>query len=300
MLILLTGPHGQLGRALQPLLAQLGTVVALDRTHLDLADADAIRRAVRHHDPQLIVNAAAYTAVDRAEQETHLAMAINATAPGVLAEEAEHLGIPLIHYSTDYVFDGSRSGARKESDEPHPINAYGLSKWRGEQAVLATKATALIFRTSWVYGLQGQNFLNTMLRLGQEREQLQVVNDQTGAPTWTHSLAEATVRILSDALSTCPDDPLCGLESLRPHTGLFHMTNGGSTTWHEFAKSIFSLRPECHARLVPIASDQWPSPARRPVNSLLDNAKLSEHFHMALPHWYEALKLCLNSRPSGT
>lgn len=300
MLILLTGPHGQLGRALQPLLANLGTVVALDRTRLDLADADALRRTVRHHGPQLIVNAAAYTAVDRAEQDTPLAMAVNATAPGVLAEEAERLGIPLIHYSTDYVFDGTQPGARKESDDPHPLNAYGLSKWRGEQAVLTTKATALIFRTSWVYGLHGQNFLNTMLRLGQEREQLQVVNDQTGAPTWTHSLAEATVRILSSALATSPGNPLRGLESLRPHTGLFHMTNGGSTTWHEFAKSIFALRPECRARLVPITSDQWPSPARRPANSLLDNEKLGTHFRLALPHWHDALTHCLNTRPAGT
>ncbi len=299
MLILLTGPHGQLGRALQPLLTRLGTVMALDRARLDLTDADALRHAVRHHPPQLIVNAAAYTAVDRAEQETHLAMAVNATAPGVLAEEAERLGIPLIHYSTDYVFDGAQPGARKESDEPRPINTYGLSKWHGEQAVLATKATALVFRTSWVYGLQGQNFLNTMLRLGQEREQLQVVNDQIGAPTWTHSLAEATVRILSGALSTFPDDPLRGLESLRPHTGLFHMTNGGNTTWYEFAKSIFALRSECRARLVPITSDQWPSPARRPANSLLDNGKLWEHFHIALPHWHEALTHCLNSPPVG-
>ena len=199
MNILLTGPQGQVGTALRPLLEPLGTLTALGRDALDLADADAIRAAVQRHRPQLIVNAAAYTAVDRAETEPELAQAINGVAPGVLAEEAGRLGAALIHYSTDYVFDGSHAGPYVETDPPHPLGVYGRSKWMGEQTVLASGTPAWIFRTSWVYGLAGANFLKTMLRLGQERESLNVVNDQWGAPTWARSIAEATATLVQQA-----------------------------------------------------------------------------------------------------
>ncbi|NDU91775.1 MAG: dTDP-4-dehydrorhamnose reductase, partial [Ferrovum sp.] len=192
MNILLTGPQGQVGSALRPLLELLGHLTVLGRDALDLTDANAIRAAVQQHRPHLIINAAAYTAVDRAETEPALAEAVNGVAPGVLAEEAGRLGAALIHYSTDYVFDGSHAEPYVETDPPHPLGTYGRSKWMGEQTVLASGTPAWIFRTSWVYSLHGANFLKTMLRLGQERDSLSVVDDQWGAPTWAHAIAEVT------------------------------------------------------------------------------------------------------------
>ena len=288
MKMLLTGVQGQVGSALLPLLPVLGTVVGLDRTHLDLADPDAVRAAVLAHRPQVILNAAAYTAVDRAETEPGLAHAVNAVAPGILAETARHIGAALIHYSTDYVFDGSASRPYTETDTPHPLGVYGQSKWQGEQAVLASGAPALVLRTSWVYSLHGRNFLRTMLRLGKERDSLQVVDDQWGAPTWAGSLARATTHILHQALEAGDFHAF-----LEQHSGIYHMTNGGATTWFDFARAIFALRPECTARVTPIPASAWPSPARRPANSRLDNRKLLEHFHCRLPDWEDALQHCL-------
>ncbi len=290
--ILLMGAQGQLGLALQPLLAGLGTVHAVGRRELDLSDAPAIRQYVQQWRPQLIINAAAYTAVDRAESEPQLAQAINGIAPGVLAEEAGHLGGALIHFSTDYVFDGTLSRPYVETDEPHPLGVYGKSKWLGERAVQATGTPAVILRTSWVYGLEGSNFLKTMLRLGQERDHVRVVNDQWGAPTWTHSLAQATVTMIRHGI----EQGNC-VQYLQQHQGLYHLTNSGATTWYEFARTLFALRPECTATLTAIPSSEYPTPARRPSNSRLDNRKIAQQLGIVLPDWKDALQECLRELP---
>ncbi len=293
MNILLTGPQGQVGSALRPLLETMGDLTVLGRDTLDLADADAIRAAVQQHRPQLIINAAAYTAVDRAETEPELARAVNGIAPGILAEEAGRLNAALIHYSTDYVFDGTHSEPYVETDPPHPLGVYGQSKWLGEQTVLTSGTPALVFRTSWVYSLYGANFLRTMLRLGQERDTLKVVDDQWGAPTWAQSIAETTVAFLQQARG----DEL--IPFIRRHQGVYHMTNSGATTWYAFAQAIFALRPECRAQLIPIPASEYPSPVRRPANSRLNNRKLAEQLHLTLPPWQEALKRCLSALPSN-
>ena len=293
MNILLTGPQGQVGSALRPLLEPLGQLTALGRDALDLTDADAIRTAVQQHRPHLIVNAAAYTAVDRAETEPDLAQAVNGVAPGVLAEEAGRLGAVLIHYSSDYVFDGSHTQPYMETDLPHPLGAYGRSKWMGEQTIQASGTPAWIFRTSWVYSLHGANFLKTMLRLGPERDNLNVVDDQWGAPTWARAIAEATATLVRKAR-----DSGNATRYIRSHQGVYHMTNSGTTSWFAFAQAIFALRPECRARLTPIPASAYPSPVRRPANSRLDNSKLAQCLHIALPHWQDSLQHCLAELPS--
>lgn len=290
--ILLTGAQGQLGQELRPLLASLGTLHTLTRRQLDLTDAAAIRQCMQQLRPQLIINAAAYTAVDRAESEPHLAQAINGIAPGVLAEEAGRLGGALIHFSTDYVFDGSLPRPYVEIDEPNPLGVYGKSKWLGERAVQATGTPALILRTSWVYSLQGNNFLKTMLRLGVDRHSIRVVNDQFGAPTWARDLARATVTIIRQGLERGDCTTY-----LQEHQGLYHLTNGGVTTWYGFAQALFALRPECTAELIPIPSSEYPTPARRPGNSRLDNHKIAQHLGITLPHWQDALHECLRELP---
>jgi dTDP-4-dehydrorhamnose reductase len=290
--ILLIGAQGQLGLALQPLLAGLGTIHAVGHSELDLAHAPAVRHCVQQLRPQLIINAAAYTAVDRAESEPYLAQAINGIAPGVLAEEAGRLSGALIHFSTDYVFDGTQNRPYVETDAPHPLGAYGESKWLGERAVQATGTPALILRTSWVYSLQGNNFLKTMLRLGQERDQVRVVNDQWGAPTWTHSLAQATVTIIRHGI----EQGDC-VQYLQQHQGLYHLTNAGATTWYEFARTVFALRPECTAKLTAIPTSEYPTPARRPSNGRLDNRKIAQQLGIALPDWKDALQECLHELP---
>jgi dTDP-4-dehydrorhamnose reductase len=281
--ILLTGAQGQLGLELAQALSVLGEVVALGRAELDLADAPTLRALLLRHKPEVIVNAAAYTAVDRAEAEPELARAVNATAPAVMAEVAHELDALLIHFSTDYVFDGRKEGGWLESDLPNPLNVYGRSKWEGEQAILATGASALIFRTSWVYGLGGANFMSTMLRLGGQREELRMVNDQWGAPTWTRSIARALVEILTRPKGF-----------LQQASGVYHMTNGGRTNWYEYAQAIFGLHPGCTARLIPIPAAEYPSAALRPTNSCLDNGKLKRVFGVELPPWHDALVQCLS------
>ena len=288
--ILLTGANGQVGWELRRTLACLGEVVALDSKAMDLADADAVRRKVREIAPSIIVNPAAYTAVDKAEGEPELAHAVNAIAPGVLAEEAGRQGALLVHYSTDYVFNGSGETPWSEDDVCDPLNVYGATKLAGERAILASGCRHLIFRTSWVYGARGSNFLLTMRRLMRERPELKIVADQIGAPTWCRDLAEATALVLSQIvspLSKRTDEPW----------GIYHMTNAGETSWHGFAEAIQALdefdETCAPAHLLPIPSSDYPTPATRPLNSRLNNDRLEQTFGLRLQDWRAALALCL-------
>lgn len=291
--ILLTGSNGQVGRALQRDLGTLGEIMALDRTTLDLADAGTIRRVVRDYQPSIIVNAAAYTAVDRAESEPELAMAINGLAPGVLAEEACRLDAVLVHYSTDYVFDGSKSGAYIESDVPNPLNVYGNTKLAGERAIQAACQAHYILRTSWVYAAEGANFLNTILRLARERPELRIVNDQTGAPTWARAIAEMTAQLLAARLKNPAD----------PHYGLYHMTASGAVTWFGFAQAILYEAEHTLGikvpRLVPITTPEYPLPAPRPANSRLDTGLLAKAFGIKPAPWREMLVRCMEEKRSS-
>jgi dTDP-4-dehydrorhamnose reductase len=285
--ILVTGRNGQVGWELQRTLAPLGEVVALDRQALDLRNPDAIRAVVREVRPHLIVNPAAYTAVDKAESEAEVAQAVNGVAPGILAEEAKRLGAALIHYSTDYVFDGSKNGAYREEDAPCPINVYGKTKLAGEDAVRAIGVPHLILRTSWVYGVRGKNFLLTMRRLGKEREELKIVADQTGAPTWSRLIAEATAHIAAQRLTR-----------LQELDGIYNFTASGSTSWHGFAAAIFAHAAAQESadvpRLIPIATSEYPLPAPRPPNSVLCGDKLRREFGLVMPDWRDNLNLCLD------
>lgn len=278
MKILLTGPTGQVGWELAPQLAKLGELIAPDRQALDLADPDAIRALVRELRPDAIVNAAGCTAVDRAESEPDVVFAINGTAPGVLAEEAKRLGTLLVHYSTDYVFDGTKVEPYTEDDTPNPLSVYSRSKLEGERAIQARGCRHLILRTSWVYAGRGRNFLLTVLGLGAERPELRVVNDQRGAPTWARDIADATVKLLA-----------------APPTGLFHLTAAGETTWHGFATEIFrqaGLTPVVAA----IGAAAYPAAARRPANSIRDGTKLRQMTGVAIAAWDERVRACLGER----
>jgi dTDP-4-dehydrorhamnose reductase len=288
MRILVTGGAGQVGWELRRALAIFGEVAAPPREVLDLASADSIVAAVRGMHPDLIVNAAAYTAVDKAEAEAGLAMKINGEAPRVLAEEAALLGGALIHYSTDYVFDGGKALPYREEDEVAPVNVYGLTKLAGEQGVMAAAAPHFIFRTSWVYGSRGGNFLLTMLRLARERKELKVVDDQFGAPTTARLIAEVTAGAIAKHFSRGRLD----LDALRETGGLYHLTAAGSTTWYGFAQAILAGR-EGVAKVLPIPTTGYPTPARRPQNSMLDNSKLKKQFGFSLPDWRTALSFCL-------
>jgi len=283
--ILLIGKDGQVGFELRRTLAPLGKLVTPDRGELDLADAGSIRSGVREARPEVIVNAGAYTAVDRAESEPELARAVNATAPGILAEEARRLGALLVHYSTDYVFDGQKTDPYTEEDPPAPLNLYGRSKLEGERAIAAAGCAHLILRTSWVYGVRGANFLLTMLRLGREREELRIVDDQVGAPTWSRDVAQATTAILARIA-----DPDSG--DAAAWSGVYHLTAGGQTSWCGFARAIFgeagALIPRV-PRLIPVGTADYPLPARRPRNSVLSSTKVQARFGIALPPWQEAL-----------
>lgn len=287
MKILITGAAGQLGRELRRSLAPLGEVVACDRRQLDLAAPDALRATVREIAPTLIVNAAAWTAVDRAETEPAAAHAINATAPGILAEEAKRIGAQLIHYSTDYVFDGSGERPWTESDTTGPLSVYGQSKLAGEQAIAAPGGRHLILRTSWVFGLHGANFMKTMLRLAARScdtgDELKVIGDQIGAPTWTRHLADATALIAGRK-----DSP----------SGLYHLAAAGETSWHGYAEAIFAeaLKLGLLAKVPTvrrITSADFPLPAPRPANSRLDCSRFTADFGLALPDWRTGLADCL-------
>jgi dTDP-4-dehydrorhamnose reductase len=299
--ILLTGKNGQLGAELALLLPRLGEVIALDRQQLDLSRPEGIRRTIQEIRPALIVNAAAYTAVDQAEKEEAIAQAINADAPALMAQEAKKIGAGLIHYSTDYVFDGSKDSPYEEDDRPNPICVYGKTKLAGEQAIQDVGVPHLIFRTAWVYGTRGRNFLLTILRLASEREELRIVRDQIGAPTWCREIARGTVSVLvrlADERKGAPTFPEAG--------GVYHMSAAGVTTWYDFAQAI--LDEASHAppdlpwlasatggralmakRLHPITTAEYPTPARRPAYSVLSNSRLAQRFGVQLADWHTQL-----------
>ncbi len=298
MKILVTGRDGQVGWELQRSLAVLGEVVAVGRAQVDFADAESVRRCVRTLQPDLIVNAAAYTAVDRAETEALQAFAINAEAPGVLAREAAALGAGLIHYSTDYVYDGSKRGAWVEADPVAPLGAYGRSKLAGEQAIAAAGAAHLVLRTSWVYASRGANFLRTMLRLAREREELRVVADQFGAPTWARCIAEATAAVVARAGT----GRAAVAAALGERGGVFHLSCAGQTSWHGFAVRIFQRIEDPQRRLRTVAAigaADYPTPARRPANSVLDNGRLERAWGVRLPAWDQALAMCAADMGGG-
>jgi len=283
--ILILGAAGQLGRALRRSFAGIGSIIAADRTLVDIADGPRLREFVRGTQPAVILNAAAYTAVDRAESEPEQARAINTACPGILAEEAKALNALLVHYSTDYVFDGSKSGPWTEDDATNPLSVYGSSKLAGERAIQAVGVRYLIFRTSWVYGPQGNNFLFTMLRLAGQRDKLSIVNDQIGAPTTSIELADATRAIVEGILA----DRFGATEDW---AGIYHMTCAGSTSWFGFAQAIFAHAEQLGVKppeLLPISTEDYPTPARRPRNSVLSNEKINLRFGVELASWQAAL-----------
>ena len=309
--ILLTGRTGQVGSELLRLLPKIGEVVAPDRQELDLLNPDSIRRAVREIRPEFIVNAAAFTAVDVAEAQEPDAYAINANAPGVLAEEAKKIGAAVIHYSTDYVFDGSKRTPYDEADSAAPINVYGKTKLAGEQAVCAAGAPHLIFRTAWVYSTRGRNFLRTILRLATEKEELRVVRDQFGTPTWSRDIAEATVKILAQLTSQGSV-----ANSFSRVSGIYHLTAAGETTWFDFARAILEeaaqLSPAVEwfdkatrgrslttKQIIPITTSEYPTRASRPLYSVLSNSRLRQTFGIELPHWRTQVHLAFELERSS-
>jgi dTDP-4-dehydrorhamnose reductase len=288
MRVLVTGAGGQVGADVARLLEGRAEVAARTHTSLDLEKPDDIRANVREARPDVIVNAAAYTAVDRAESEEDRARAVNGVAPGILAEEAKRAGALLIHYSTDYVFDGELDRPYVETDPTHPLSAYGRTKLEGEHAVAAVGGRHLILRTSWVYAPRGRNFMLTMLRLAAERDELRIVDDQRGAPTTSLQIARATVDLF---------------DAQREHSGTYHATASGETTWFGFASAIFDARARSLAsfrapRVVAILTEDYPTPARRPKNSVLSNAKLENVFGVRLGDWREGLDEALARLPA--
>lgn len=294
--ILLTGAQGQVGWELGKRLGAMGEVHALDRSKLDLCDLDAVRALVRELKPALIVNAAAYTAVDKAESDIEGAWRLNAELPGLLAEEALKLDAALVHYSTDYVFDGlgadGKGAPYRETDAARPLNVYGRSKLAGEQMIAASGCRQLALRTSWVYGLRGGNFLLTILKLAAERPELRIIDDQFGAPTWCATIAESTCEVLAQAL-----DAGNAKAWWEEKGGLYHLAAAGETTWYGYAQAIFrNAALQKVPAVQPIPASEYPLPAKRPTSSRLDCGKFRQVFGLALPDWELALRACLANR----
>jgi len=282
--ILLTGATGQVGWDLSRALAPLGGLITPDSTEFNLAEPESLRKNIREWKPDIIVNPAAYTAVDQAEREHDLVFRVNADSPKVLAEEAERLNIPMIHYSTDYVFDGEKGEPYRESDETRPLNIYGESKLQGEMAIQNIVEQHIILRTSWIYSLRGSNFLTTMLRLFKEKDEISVVNDQIGAPTWSRMVAEVTAIIMSQ------------LHQKENGWGLYHLSASGESSWYHFVKEIKRVEDEKRKFSInAISSEQYVTAAIRPKNSLLNSRKLSQQWNVKLPGWDVSLKQCLKS-----
>ena len=285
--ILLIGKIGQVGWELRRTLAPLGRLVSTDYPEIDLRDGSSIRNWLRKAAPAVVVNAAAYTAVDKAESEPERCGQINGVAPGILAEEAQKLGALLVHYSTDYVFDGTKNSPYVEDDPPNPLGAYGRAKLAGDEAVRQAGGRHLIFRLCWVYGARGQNFMLTMMRLAREREKLRVVRDQVGCPTWSRMIAETTALALGQVLAAREPEAF---------TGVYHLAASGQTSWHGFAEAIVGLMPsetrKCQV-VEPITTPEYPLPAQRPAYSVLSCEKLDRTFGLRLPHWEESLKAVL-------
>lgn len=288
--ILIFGAGGQIGTELQRSFANAGEVTALDRRYADFSRPEDLRPIISSLKPAIILNAAAYTAVDKAESEPDLAMTVNRDAPRVIAEEAAKLGALLVHYSTDYVFDGSKRSPWIETDRPNPLSAYGRTKLAGECALQEVGGRYLIFRTSWVYAPHGKNFLLTMLRLGRGREQLKIVDDQFGAPTSSLAIADATRAAVDTAMAGTPE------------YGVYHLTCGGETTWCYFAQEIFAAHHQQYGGKLPqiihIPSSEYPTPAIRPANSILSNEKLKSAFGISLSHWQKELVKVMRSLPA--
>ena len=292
MKILLLGKNGQIGWELQRTLAPLGEIIALGRQELDLTDQNAIRHTVRAVKPDLIVNAAAYTFVEKAEEEPEMAMAVNGIAPGILAEEAALIKAAIVHYSTDYVFDGNKNEPYTERDNPNPINVYGKTKLAGEEAIIEKQIPHLILRTGWVYGLRGKNFLLTVLKLAAERTELTIVDDQHGAPTWSRLVSEATALLIAQ-------NPFSNISK----NNLYHLTAAGETSWFGFAQYILKHANQIQKpgpALKAIKTEDYPTLAARPLNSVLDNSLIGEHCAIIMPDWRKQLKLALNLRGNET
>lgn len=287
MKIMLLGRYGQVAWELRRTLAPLGEIVNLGRKELNLEEEAAIREAIEGIKPDVIVNAAAYTAVDRAEEEPRKARLINAIAPGILAEEAKRCNAMLVHYSTDYVFNGAKKTPYTEDDQTGPINVYGQTKLEGEEKIRAAGVSHLILRTSWVYGARGNNFLLTMLRLARERDELCVVDDQLGSPTWCRMVAETTALLIFQ------------IKKREDHfTGTYHLSAGGETSWYGFAKAIFNQYFSSeyeHARLIPISTSAYETKAKRPANCVLSCAKLEKQFNISLPSWEHSFMLVMEN-----
>jgi len=281
MRILLLGKIGQVGYELQRTLAPLGDVIAVDQDVANFLKPDSIRKLIRAQAPNVIVNAAAYTAVDKAETDKSLCHTLNAAAPSLLAEEARAQNALLVHYSTDYVYPGDKTSPYAEDDATGPLGEYGRSKLDGDLAIQQSGANYLIFRTAWVYGARGQNFLRTMLRLAKERPELRIVSDQIGAPTWSRMIAQGTALAIAKAV-----------HAPTRHSGVYHLTAAGETSWYEFTKAIFEeFAPERRPMLTPITSDHYPTPAKRPAYSVLSNDKFERVFGARLPNWRLQLSL---------
>ncbi len=288
MKILLLGKDGQVGWELQRTLAPLGDLAAHDRRSCDLADPQAVRAAFDEARPQAVINAAAYNAVDQAESEPGLAMQVNGEAPGLLAEESARAGAILVHYSTDFVFDGEKASPYQETDPPNPLSAYGRSKLAGEQAVLGSGASALVLRTSWVYSLRRDSFVTKVLAWSRRSSELRIVTDQVGSPTSARMLAELTAQVLAQAMAAGPD-------WLRARTGLYHLGGAGEASRYDWAQAILAHDPQPEAQraagVVPASARDFPTPAARPRYSALDCSKFAGAFGLRLPPWERALQM---------